>query len=180
MAVCDATATPWANQDMEVRDVPDRSARHWAAARPKSDKKVAPDVLADPAIVERITGLCEFAGTSMRPAGFEPATRGLEVRRSIYENAGSAACSSQMSMAIVRFSDPRIHVACCRLRKPLETGSLDDVTRFRPPSRNYCRRLSASVKLALNGLLSYSAPLGARRISATAASASPSSHRATY
>jgi len=31
----------------------------------------------------------------MRPAGFEPPTRGLEVRRFIYENGGSAACSSQ-------------------------------------------------------------------------------------
>ena len=27
--------------------------------------------------------------------GFEPATRGLEVRRLVYENAGSAACSSR-------------------------------------------------------------------------------------
>ena len=41
-----------------------------------------------------LVGLCFFAGDSMRPAGFEPATRGLEVRRSAY-NAGLAAYSSQ-------------------------------------------------------------------------------------
>ena len=45
---------------------------------------------------------------SVRPGGFEPPTRGLEVRRSVYGNAGSAACSSQLSVVTPRSSYPTI------------------------------------------------------------------------
>jgi len=38
---------------------------------------------------ERFVEIPRFAGSYMRPGGFEPPTRGLEVRRFVYENAGS-------------------------------------------------------------------------------------------
>ncbi len=44
----------------------------------------------------------------MRPAGFEPATRGLEVRRFVYRNAASASCSSQVRRADRRTCYPTI------------------------------------------------------------------------
>ena len=62
----------------------------------------------------------------MRPAGFEPATRGLEVRRFVYENAGSAACSSQLSGTNVRTSYLRIHVVCCLHRNRIGHSSMGD------------------------------------------------------
>ena len=80
------------------------------------------------------TRLCRFAGTSCARQDSNPATRGLEVRRFVYENAGSAACSSESSVKQARSSYPRIRVECCFLRQPLGDGSL-----FAPRCRSLAR-----------------------------------------
>ena len=59
----------------------------------------------------------------MRPAGFEPATRGLEVRRFVYENAGSAACSSQIRAVQPRTCYPAIQSRCCLIRQQPTLGT---------------------------------------------------------
>jgi len=58
-----------------------------AGVSPISDKKIAVSVPLGRHALDEVDRLSGFAGDSMRPAGFEPATRGLEVRRSVYENA---------------------------------------------------------------------------------------------
>ena len=49
--------------------------------------------------------LAHFQAPPVRPGGFEPPTRG-EARRIVYEDAGSAACLSQISLACVTSSYP--------------------------------------------------------------------------
>ena len=60
--------------------------------------------------IKGLVGSGQFAGISMRPAGFEPATRGLEVRRFIHQNADSAAWLSQIVTLSSRICYPRLHV----------------------------------------------------------------------
>ena len=61
---------------LEAFQIDERPKRSRSAERRPS--VVRPD------LTERAPDSDRFAGTSMRPAGFEPATRGLEVRRSVH------------------------------------------------------------------------------------------------
>ncbi len=95
-------------------------------------------------------------GEPDRGLGFEPPTRGLEIRRSVYENAGSTACLSRSRATIQRSSYPRIlhpvlplpETRCeCRLR----------AAELKCPPANFCfNRLAGSgpnVMRSLSGTL---------------------------
>ena len=80
----------------------------------------------------------------MRPGGFELAARGLEVRRSVYEDAGSAACSSQTGK-VIRFDVGPSEVSraeqqvCCVPRReclPLAKQARRELSLAAPESLN--------------------------------------------
>ena len=61
----------------------------------------------------------------MRPAGFEPATGGLEVRRFIHQNADSTVWLSQIFGPVVRICYPTVRSPRFLLRQ--QQGVLPDL-----------------------------------------------------
>ena len=90
------------------------AARQSASEEVENPNRDALPMTKAPISDKRIAKTSLRAGTFMRSAGFEPATRGLEVRRFVHTNAGSVdACPSHVSFAFVTSSYQDRRVTHC-------------------------------------------------------------------